>query len=452
MKPDLNAVPENDAAIEGAILGAMMSEPSAVSVVLAMDIQPQHFYFETHDKLFATLLSLAKEYRNQLDLIVIRGTLKARGLLEKVGGADYLLRLVEDCPNAANIETYCKRLLEIYRARKAKEAATKLLASEGHPDDAAREAAAELSKLSEATAPQIDPIEALKAQIQDEISSIRSALEFPWYSAMTATKCFLPGTITMLCGSAGASKSLLTLEMVWRLFFAGVPCSKLDLESGVPFHLRRAIAQMSDNSKLTDAKFALDHPDEMRSLWEQMLPKSNELTDKHNAVLQAPEQGKAVDCEYLCRWISQEADKGRRLVMIDPITMMESKNERETYHKQASFVKQARAIVDRRQISLLLVIHPRKMGTGDSFTASLDNLAGVTEFQRFTDTVFWLEAHKPQFANFSSSAMSPGMMEQLAYNRTLHVLKARLGPHAGRKIAYFMDSATLRHTERGFVE
>ncbi len=294
----------------------------------------------------------------------------------------------------------------------------------------------------------VDPVTALSAQVEAEIDGTRTALGIPFIQDLARTQFFLPGSITVIVGSAGASKSLFTNELNWRLWEFGTKSSKLDLESPAQFHLRRTLAQMAGDSRVTNAEYAVRFKDEIRSTIIQFHEQTSRLIAEKT--MQVPPTTNLMKCADLLRHISQEADKGRDVIMIDPITMMDTEDR--GHLAQVKFIQSARALVDRKQIRLLLVTHPKKTGGGvDTNVIHLDNLSGSTAFQWFVDSVFWLEAHALARKTFYCQ-LAPSETYTEDYNRTIHILKARLGGMTGKKIAYYLNPDTLRHVPRGILE
>jgi replicative DNA helicase len=96
---------------EMALLGAMIFENDVIGDVLEIVSDGLAFAYPAHRILFDTILRLHLE-RRPIDLVVLRDALARDQKLEKVGGADYLLTLVEGVPNAANAPEYARAVHE----------------------------------------------------------------------------------------------------------------------------------------------------------------------------------------------------------------------------------------------------------------------------------------------------------------------------------------------------
>ena len=108
-KNNINVQPHSlDAEI--AVLGSMLSSKEAVSKTIQW-LKPEHFYRDSHGKIFSAMLSLF-EKGNPIDTISLIDILKKNKELESVGGIYFLTGLVESLPTAAHAEQYSKIVLE----------------------------------------------------------------------------------------------------------------------------------------------------------------------------------------------------------------------------------------------------------------------------------------------------------------------------------------------------
>ena len=91
---------------EQSTLGAMLTERNAVARAVEI-LTIEDFYRELHKKIFKSMLKLFDK-GEPTDIAVVTEDLRRSGMLEEVGGPDYLSALIEACPNSANIETYAR--------------------------------------------------------------------------------------------------------------------------------------------------------------------------------------------------------------------------------------------------------------------------------------------------------------------------------------------------------
>lgn len=107
----LAKLPPQNIEAEQSLLGALLIDKDAI-VNIAEILEPDHFYRkEQHGQIYNAILELF-EAREPIDLITVSDKLKAKGLLDKVGGTAYLTELINMVPTAAHIESYARIIRE----------------------------------------------------------------------------------------------------------------------------------------------------------------------------------------------------------------------------------------------------------------------------------------------------------------------------------------------------
>ena len=101
-------IPPYSEPVERNVLGAMLIDPKAAEI--AMDeLCKADLYLPAHRTLFIVFCELFKEYEN-LDEAFVVSQLSQRGILDSIGGRDYVAKLIIDVPSAAGIESWCNEL------------------------------------------------------------------------------------------------------------------------------------------------------------------------------------------------------------------------------------------------------------------------------------------------------------------------------------------------------
>ncbi len=109
---------------EAAVLGAMLLEQDAMSIVLEI-LDDTAFYREANRKIFNAMIALYD--RNEpTDMITLSEELEKRQELASVGGAFYLAGLVESVSTAANVEYHARIVHEKSQGRKLINVATQI--------------------------------------------------------------------------------------------------------------------------------------------------------------------------------------------------------------------------------------------------------------------------------------------------------------------------------------
>ena len=95
-------IPPQAIPLEEAVLGAVMIEKEAFSVILDI-LKSDSFYLDAHQLIYAAMIRLFEKVQ-PIDLLTVTEELRKSGDLEKVGGAFYLVELTNKVSSSANIE------------------------------------------------------------------------------------------------------------------------------------------------------------------------------------------------------------------------------------------------------------------------------------------------------------------------------------------------------------
>jgi replicative DNA helicase len=174
---DYGKVPPQSLELEESVLGALMIEKDAFTVVADI-LQPECFYKEAHEKIFRAIITLsAKE--DPVDLYTVTEQLRKSDSLEDIGGAYYLASLTAKVASAAHLEYHARIIAQKHIAREliriTTDIQTKAFDEKIDVDELLQEAEGQVFEVSQRNmkrdVQQIDPI------IRDAIKRIQSAAE-----------------------------------------------------------------------------------------------------------------------------------------------------------------------------------------------------------------------------------------------------------------------------------
>lgn len=89
---------------EIAVLGSLLLDNTAIDQMADL-LAPADFYRESHSILYRHLADNLTDGR-EMDILLLKDALKRAGELEKVGGPEYLLKLLDETPTAAHARHY----------------------------------------------------------------------------------------------------------------------------------------------------------------------------------------------------------------------------------------------------------------------------------------------------------------------------------------------------------
>jgi len=260
---------------------------------------------------------------------------------------------------------------------------------------------------------------------------------WPWPLLGTLTKALLPGTVTLFAGTVGASKSFMLLQAL-RHWLAGNENPMLyALEGDQPYHMARALAQVSGVGGVTDPDWVAGNPDQTRALMREHSSALERLA-RH---LSTSDVLGAETLEQLAEWAEDQAKRGRRTIAIDPITAAARTGK--PWVSDLAFVRSLNRTATNYGCSVVLVTHPQRGVT----EPTRDNLAGSAAYERFSETIITLANHEPKEAKIKTSLGTTTM----EHNRTVRIEKARNGRGTGCRLAFTFCPESLTLHECGLI-
>ena len=268
--------------------------------------------------------------------------------------------------------------------------------------------------------------------VEDCIAGKRDTIDWPWSRLTSGTKALQPGTVTLLCGNEGASKSFMSLQAAAFWYHLKHKVAVFELEEDRRYHLMRCLAQRTTQGNLTDSGWIKDHPDDARGY---VADNHDWLNGFGRCISESP--NKQPDLDQLTAWCKIRAQLGARVIVIDPITVAAHKTAA-SWEEDNQFLHNIKQVAVEYNCSMVLITHPIKSVSMPDIT----QLSGGAAYKRFAQTIIWLESHGMK-KNMVRTACGPAEIE---HNRTLHILKARNGPGQGKKLAYnfLVDGLTLK--------
>ena len=119
-------LPPHSLEAEMAVLGSMIIEPSVIDEVMELITSGDAFYSEAHAVIFDTLRELHDRVQAG-DLVQLQEALRNKGVLEDINGVEYLVRLAEQTPSAANAAYYARIVRDKAQLRALIDAAGSIL-------------------------------------------------------------------------------------------------------------------------------------------------------------------------------------------------------------------------------------------------------------------------------------------------------------------------------------
>jgi replicative DNA helicase len=148
---DIGKRPPEARELEEAVLGALMLEKDAYSIVSDI-LKPQSFYEHAHELIFTAIQNLSLLQR-PVDMLTVQEQLKKEGNLDEAGGAYYLAQLTGKVVSTAHLEFHARIVAQKFLARElirfSSEVTGKAFDDTMDVDDLMQEAEASLFEISQ---------------------------------------------------------------------------------------------------------------------------------------------------------------------------------------------------------------------------------------------------------------------------------------------------------------
>jgi hypothetical protein len=261
-------------------------------------------------------------------------------------------------------------------------------------------------------------------------------LAWPWATLTDRARSLMPGTITVMCGDPGATKSLLLLSAMYFWHCAGTFVALMALEGGPELHLQRLFSMLVHSWDVLDPKWGRNNSIALQAMYADV---ASEIDSFAKRLSSAPPG--QLRYKILLEWIEKQLDGGAKIVGIDPITFVATGESRQV--EDLAFISSAAKLIEEYGARLILVTHPR--GNARK-SPGMQDMAGGMSFSRHTQTVLWLASGEKSVS--IKTAMGP---QRIKINRMLRILKCTNGPGQGDRIGFILGKE-VEFAEQGLIE
>lgn len=219
--PEERLQPQNLEA-EQCLLGSLLLDSTQIHEVDSK-VDGGSFYMKKHGTLFQAIAVLANEGK-PVDAVLLREELSRRGLLDEVGGNEYLLSLVNSVPSAANAEYYADIVREKALVRGYIQAATEILRkaydASTSSEDLSVLAEQEIFKISQGQTSTATPIHKILGPVFNRILALRdrarriTGVPTGYYLLDDMISGLQPAQLLIVAGRPSMGKSSFALNIV----------------------------------------------------------------------------------------------------------------------------------------------------------------------------------------------------------------------------------------------
>ena len=140
-----------DRDMEEALIGSILINPDILVDVMSF-LSAEDFFIKRNAYIWDAFIYLDQNH-HYIDPLTVKDTLEARGLLEEIGGIDYLIQLSNRVPSSLHAVSYARTISELKTRRRLRESAQEIAKlayqKELELDEVIDKAGRELSKASQ---------------------------------------------------------------------------------------------------------------------------------------------------------------------------------------------------------------------------------------------------------------------------------------------------------------
>jgi replicative DNA helicase len=246
-------VPPHDLDAERAVIGAMLVSETAVSVVGEM-LVAEDFYSETHRVLYGAMMRLYSR-GDPIDQLTLTNELRNMGEFDRIGGRQYVFRIVESVPTAANAARYAEIVRGKALLRAVIDAGSRIQQEAfTEPEDVTqaldaaeqliygisnRQLKERLAPISELAPGALEMVQRLY-EAEGEVTGVESGFE----DLDQKTTGFHKSDLVVLAARPAMGKTALALNIMWHAAGAkGLPVAVFSLEMSKEQLVQRLISQ-----------------------------------------------------------------------------------------------------------------------------------------------------------------------------------------------------------------
>jgi len=198
---------------EEAVLGSLLIDPLDAIPRVATRLRAGDFYIQHNAWVYQAILALHQR-EDAVDPVTLQSELETQGHLEDVGGAAYIIRLINAVPSAINVESYA-RIVEDTATRRRLLGTASRIAQAAHSQDDVEQAV----RLAEAD---LKAAQRVRPEARLSILSANDILTTDWPEPVWVIPNLLPAGLAILAGKAKVGKSWLALQIAQAVAAGGM--------------------------------------------------------------------------------------------------------------------------------------------------------------------------------------------------------------------------------------
>ncbi len=332
--------PENPEA-EASLLGAVLIDPAVYEGVVRGRIAPASLSREQHRLILGAIERVA-ERGEALGFQTVQTELAARSELDEIGGAQFLVGLMQNVPTVAHAESYAaivERTALLRRLIQAANEIAHLALTREDAESAVSDAQELLFAVSESSLHRdVVPLEIALRRFADQITARgedqRQGVPTGFEHLDAKTGGFQPSDLIIIGGRPGLGKTSLALNVVWHAAVtAHKTCAVFSLEMTELQVVQRLISMTAeiDGNRMRRGRLS-------EKEFESINSASNQL---QRAPIFIEESSRLTVTDILAKSRRLQADRGLDLVVVDYLQLIEGAGDDEGRVQEVAVITRA---------------------------------------------------------------------------------------------------------------
>jgi hypothetical protein len=280
----------------------------------------------------------------------------------------------------------------------------------------------------------------LLERFEDIYSGKYVAQSWPFPILTEQSQSLLPGSVVIIAGSPGAGKTFFMLQSIRHWIQSGVKVAVMELEENFEFYSHRLLAIEAGFINILDPKWIKKNEEQSR----EILRRNLDAIEKIVPSINFPDPG-GMNMKQAAEWIERKAREKNRIIVIDPITMIQE--GKEPWAEAPAFIARIKIAVLAHGCTLVCVSHPKKGFLNKTGDFTLDDIAGPAAFTRFISSAFALQ--HVEMDEPGDIRLPDGSTSKDTWNKTIRIMKVREGRGTSKVVCYNWIANTATFSEVG---
>jgi replicative DNA helicase len=344
--------PENPEA-EASLLGAVLIDPAVYEGVVRGRIAPASLSREQHRLILGAIERVA-ERGEALGFQSVQSELAAQSELDEVGGAQFLVGLMQNVPTVAHAESYAaivERTALLRRLIQAANEIAHLALTRENAESAVSDAQELLFAVSESSLHRdVVPLEVALRRFADQITARgddqRQGVPTGFEHLDAKTGGFQPSDLIIIGGRPGLGKTSLALNIVWHAAVsARKTCAVFSLEMTELQVVQRLISMTAeiDGNRMRRGRLS-------EKEFESINSASNQL---QRAPIFIEESSRLTVTDILAKSRRLQADRGLDMVVVDYLQLIEGAGDEGRVQEVAVITRALKSIARELEVPLV---------------------------------------------------------------------------------------------------